>query len=822
MTGRRGLLWLLAGLALALLVGRWVAGLYGDWAFHHALGADALWRGRMLDLALLRSAAFAVAFLFTFAHLFAVRQSIVALVLPRTIGGVEIAEAIPTRRLTLLALGGALLVALVFALTEHEWTLLAQALHGVPFREYEPYLDRDLGFYVNWLPFERHLFDNASVLLVLTAATVLFAYVVTPSVRWDERGLYVSTWVRRHLGVLGGIAIALVAWDWRLDRFALLDYGSGDLRYLYEARPFTAFDHRVLLPYLAVISFAALPVAVVFVWAVWRANLRLALGLLTAVFVAGPVTRVVILPAAAGPKAATRETVARQRPYDATRALFTRRAFGVDQIVSPDTLPFARLTVAQLARWVSSWDPAALSRFIERERRGTDVGAFAWQAGAMGLDAVLLRRAPSDAPPGATWPLDALRANAIESSGLPQSSVSASGSGIGGVMVYPGAPRYAIVADTVGRLAAPPFETGLQRLAQSWDQQNPRLLATEAPQPRPRIVTHRDALSRVDRLAPFLARGQTVTPVVRGDSLYFVIELFATAEFYPLTERILVDGRFVHYAHHAATAVVHAQSGAVTLLPVAQPDPVMRGWIARFPGLFTPRERAPEWMTSGLPPATDWAMIQGAMLGRTGVHGDTLPVSGMERVDDADADLTAGPPTLYQLDSTGVLGWGIPVSGAGRLAGLLVARGGIAPRTTLLPPTSDHSWTRLLEDLQFAADQAGFGRMLRDARRGRVQAVPDEGGTAFVQSFYEWPADGPPRLAGVVVIRGTKRFVGRTLADALGQAIDPTGGDVPAEVFRARAAQLYDGAAAALRAGDWRAYGEAWSALGRLLGRPPR
>jgi hypothetical protein len=175
MTGRRGLLWLLAGLALALLVGRWVAGLYADWAFHHALGADALWRARLLDLSLLRAGAFTVAFAFAFAHFFAVRQSIVALVLPRTIGGVEIAEAIPTRRLTLLALVGALAVALLFALTEREWTLLAQAMHGVRFAEYEPYLDRDLGFYVNWLPFERHLFDNAAVLLVLTAATVFLA-----------------------------------------------------------------------------------------------------------------------------------------------------------------------------------------------------------------------------------------------------------------------------------------------------------------------------------------------------------------------------------------------------------------------------------------------------------------------------------------------------------------------------------------------------------------------------------------------------------------------------------------------------------------------
>jgi len=822
MTGRRGLLWLLAGLALALLVGRWVAGLYADWAFHHALGADALWRARLLDLSLLRAGAFTAAFAFAFAHFFAVRQSIVALVLPRTIGGVEIAEAIPTRRLTLLAVVGALAVALLFSLTEHDWTTLAQAMHGVRFGEYEPYLDRDLGFYVNQLPFERHLFENAAVLLVLTSATVFLAYVVTPSVRWDASGLYVSTWVRRHLGVLAGCAIALVAWDWRLDRFALLGYGSGDATLLFEARPFTAFDHRILLPYLAVTSFVALPVAVIFVWSVWRANLRLALVLLSAVVIAGPVARVVILPAAAPARLDARVSTERRRPYDATRTLFTRRAFGVDQVASPDTLAPERLDDAHLARWVTSWDPAALARFIERDRRGTDVAAFAWTPGLLGLDAVLVRRAPDDAPPGTSWPADQVRANAVDGAGLPLASLGVMTNGIGGVLVYPGAPRYALVADTLGRLAAPPFETGPQRLAQAWDQQNPRLLAQDAPAPRPRIVTERDAVERLARLTPFLERGETVTPVVRGDSLYWVVELFSTAEHYPLTERLLVDGRFVHYAQHAATAVVQAQTGRVMLLPVANPDPVMRSWMARLPTLFTAREDAPGWMTAGLPPATDWTMIQGAVLGRTGVRGESLPVGSLARVDDADADLTTGPPTLHQLDSAGTLGWGIPVASTDRLIGLLVSRGGLAPRTTLLPPTSEANWTGILEALQRAADEAGFGRALKDSRRGRVQAVPSTEGVIFVQSFYEWPADGPPRLAGVAVLKGPRTYVGRTVADALGQTVEATGRDVPSEVFRARAAQLYDAAAAALRVGDWRAYGEAWSALGRLLGRPQR
>ncbi len=820
MTGRRGLLWPLAGIALALLVGRWVAGLYGDWAFHHALASDAVWREGLMMTAVLRLATFALAFAFAFGNLFAVRQSIVALVLPREVGGVEFSEAIPTRRLTVLALVVSLVIATLFALSEQDWTLLSQALHGVPFGEFDPYLDLDLGFYVHWLPFERHAQQLAAVLVALTAAVVVAAYVITPSVRWDERGLYVSTWVRRHLGVLGAVGIACIAWDWRLDRFGLLMSGSGDSRYVFEVRPFTTFDHRVLLPYLTVIAFAALPIAAVFAAAVWRGHLRLAIGLLTALFVGGPIARV-ILPTSTWTLSAERRSAEAQRPYVATRMLFTRRAFGVDQVARPDTAPLAMLTDAQVARWVSAWDPAAMVRYIERERRGEDVAVLAWTAGTGGLEAQLLRRAPSDAPPGARWPADRLRADASDGLGSPVLSLGLTGatSGVGGVLVYPGAPRYALVADTLGRLAAPSYSGGLERLLLAWDQQNPRLLAAEPPQPRPKLITERDALARLARVVPFLERGETITPVVRGDSLYWVVELFATSTEYPLSELLRIEGGAVHYAQHAATAVIQAQSGAITLLPVMRPDPIMRTWMSRFPSIFTPRERAPRWMITGLPPAVDWALLQGAMVGRTGANGDTLPVSQLARIDDADADLTTGPPTLFQMDSLGTLGWGVPVANADRMAGLLVARGGIAPRTTLLGPGRERDWTQILEDMQEAADDAGIGRVLKDSRRGRVQAVPTVRGTMFVQSFYEWPGDGVPRLAGVVAMRGEEVRVGRTLGVALGQLEGRAGVGRSEGEFRGEVGRIYDALLTAMRVGDWKAYGEAWEALGRVLGR---
>lgn len=816
MTGKRGVLWLVAGIALALLVGRALAGVYADWAFFRAHGALSVWRTAFATSAAMRLATFVAAFAFTFANLYAVRQSIVSLVLPRRLGNLDFGETVAPARLTSVALSGALLVALAFAAFGHDWTVAALALDGAPFAEAEPYFERDLGFYVAWLPFERRLNALVTVLVVSVTALVATLYAVTPSVRWDVRGLYVSTWVRRHLGILGALVIGLVGWEWRLDRFALLVEGTGAGLAPGDPAPFGRLDHRVLTPYLVVISFLAYPVAVSFALAVWRGWVRVALVLTSILILLGPVTRV-LLPVVGGGRAAARE--ARERPYRSTRALYTRRAYAVDDIARGPAAATA-LADAQAARWVSAWDPAALSRYLELERRGTDVAAFAWQGGGGSLDAVLLRGAPPESPPGTRWPADRVVATVADARGLPVAAPGALANGIAGVLVEPGAGRWALVADTTGRLVAPPFEGTLERLAQAWDQQNPRLLAMDAPAPRPRLVTHRDVRDRLKRLVPFFRPGGTITPVLRADSLYWVVELFAVAREYPLTEPLDFAGARVHYARHAATAVVQAQTGRVTLLPSVHPDSLGASWVRRFPQLFTPRADAPGWLSSALPPPLDLVLVQGVMAGRTGFLGDTMPVSSIARVDDADADLLEGPRTLFQVDSTGVLAWSVPVLSGSEVDGALTVRGGLSPRTEYRPVAAPIAWTEVLERLQRAADEAGMGRALPHSRRGRVQTVPTQAGVAFVQSFYEWPPDGPPRLAGVAVLSEGRTTVGRSLAEALGERIEPPARALPVEVFRARVSALYDAMAAAQRAGDWRAYGDAWAALGRLLGRP--
>src|SRR5512140_2714965 len=103
MTARRGLALAGAVLAAALIAGRLLAGAYAEWAWFGALGADSLWKARLISLSALRTALFVAAFAFAFANLLAMRRSIVSLVLPRRLANLEIGEAVPGRSLTVIA-----------------------------------------------------------------------------------------------------------------------------------------------------------------------------------------------------------------------------------------------------------------------------------------------------------------------------------------------------------------------------------------------------------------------------------------------------------------------------------------------------------------------------------------------------------------------------------------------------------------------------------------------------------------------------------------------------------------------------------------------
>ncbi|MHB1311372.1 MAG: UPF0182 family protein [Gemmatimonadaceae bacterium] len=813
MTARRGLLLAGVALALALVAGRLLAGAYADWAWYRAMDAESLWTARLLALTVLRGGLFAVAFVFTFANLFAMRRSIVSLVLPRQLGNLEIGEAVPARALTGAAVAISLLIAGALAIPEGDWVSVLRARWATPLGELDPYLQRDLAFWMGWLPLERAVHEWFVTLAVVVGVTLMLLYGLTPSVQVERGRVHISTWVRRHFAIYSALLLLLVAWGYRLDTFDLLIHGSG------ARETFVAFDHRVLYPYLIALTVATCCTALMVAWTGWMGYQRATIGGLLLVLVAGPIGRMV-LPMLDRRAADERERGRLDRPYRNVRALYTRRAYGVDEVLRGAAADSLRVNAARLATSVSGWDPAALSRAIADEPGLPAVDrAISWRVTAAGQlrASVLVGNAaqdaaraplarqesdPSDADDrGAPWP----------SPDIVATSVPALAVGFGLTPVLP-------VADTLGRVAAPTFPAGWQRIALAWSVRNLRLAASGADPRHTRLLLHRDVLERVRLLLPFFTAGGTPQAVVAGDSLWWAVELFNASADYPLTEPLQLNGLPIRTAVPAGIALVNAQSGRLRVVLPERPDGVTRWWRDHLPHLFTPRRAVDPALLAALPAPVDRAVLQGSALARVGFRNDTLDARPLFDADDADLDLLPGTAQPF-VSGTGSLAWAVTaVDGVDRVRGAFVAVGGASPATALVEQPDTLRWATMLDRLQRAADSAGISRSRRHPRRGRVQVVPTTEGLYLFQSFYEWPPERAPGLRGVVALHAGTTQAGSSLLTALGAPSHPAGSD---GAVRIRVAKLYAELRDAMRRGDWNAFGRTLDALGLVVGSRP-
>ncbi|HJQ21573.1 MAG TPA: UPF0182 family protein [Gemmatimonadaceae bacterium] len=791
MLGRRWLFLLLAGAAIALLVGRVIAEIYTEYLWYASLGAADVWGAKYGALVALRVLCGTVATLFVFANLYAVRQSVVSLVLPRRIGNLDIGEEVPRRRLTGTAAALALLIGIGFAWTQNDWSGYLAARIGQPFGESDPYFQTDLGFFVYRLPFELSLFNWTVSMVLIVIGLVVALYALTPSLRWEQGTLYVSGYVRRHLAMLAGVLLLVLAWHYRLEMYTLLGEGSsGEFSYL---------DHRVVIPANLLLSLVTLGAGLTVLWAGWTGQMRLAFAALTGVIVAALIARQ-LAPIIGKRATADTDPNVRDRPYEATRAGYTRRAYAVDRIVTDSALRFA--TLADAAPYVPVWDEGALRRATDRVVPGAAVG---WSVGDTGIVALLPTLSP-------TAIVTAFSASAAEDNGTPSRSVrTPTGADPPAMLIVAdSSARPIVIADSSGHVNAPTLTSAGVRFAHALSMQDFRVWLGALPEPSPKLVARRAVRSRVRMLAPFFAQGTTVAPIWYADSLAWALELYATSRTYPLSQRISVAGESRAYFQHAATAIVNAATGRTVLVADSLPDPVTSTWMARFPRLFVRAMSLPAAVRHQLPPARDGGRAQAVAFGRFGTRGQTDVVRHLPDDDGADSALTSAPSPLLAFPDAGTPGAVFPLLDSREaLRGIVVALGGPGHRSVWIPAgQTNRSWNNALDSLR-GTDTVSASLLVR----GYVRVVPVKNDVVLVQPRYDWRGGGAPRLLYVAALSGDSVRSDRTLLALAGRATTPTG---PTD-FRSRVRELYDEMRRANARGDFAAFGRAFDALGALL-----
>jgi uncharacterized membrane protein (UPF0182 family) len=319
---------LLIGVVIAaavLLGGRAASAVYADYTWYAALGASALWGERAGDLLLIYGIGSVIAVLFAFLNLSALGRSIGVLTLPRRLANVEFGEAVPRKYIDRFAFVLSLAIAAALTPALPGWTLLARARLRVSFREIDPYFLHDLSFYTTWLPFEKAVYAWAMLLAVIVSIVVVILYSLTPGLRWERAGLRMSVRVRRHLSVLAALLLLITMWSYRLESYDLLIRGSG------EEGVFSYVDHQWLLPGLLLLSIATAAAAITVLLSGWTGQLRTSFVAVTVIVVLS-ISVQEIVPWFVRRVTPREAQMVRERPYIATRADFTRRAYTLNAV----------------------------------------------------------------------------------------------------------------------------------------------------------------------------------------------------------------------------------------------------------------------------------------------------------------------------------------------------------------------------------------------------------------------------------------------------------------------------------------------------------
>ena len=791
--GRRWLLLSVAAAAGALLIGKLAAHLYADYLWYSALGAADVWRARYGALLLLRAGAAAAATLFVFANLYAVRQSVVSLVLPRRVGNLDIGEEVERKHLTWTAAALSVLIGVALAWAWDDWSGLLMVRHGLPFGESDPYFATDLAFYVYWLPFEMQLFRWALTMVLLVIGLVVLLYALTPSLRWESGSLYISGYVRRHLAMLAGVLLVVLAWHHRLDMFAVLGHGSG------PEGAFGYLDHRVRIPADLILSLITFGAGLTVLWSGWTGQMRLAFAAITGVLVATLGARLVapfIVERAIG----DRDPVARERPYQATRAGYTRRAFAVDRIQVVDSA-FGFLSLRDAAPFVPVFDEGVLPTSVE-PAPGSD---FAWTVSDTG---VLVSAVNVGGSPVRVLPAG------VGTAGLPL-RVPLEEPRVSLLVVPDSTARPRIVSDSAKVIAAPALNSRLARFAHALSMQDFRVWLGALPAPNPRAVARRTVRERVAALAPVFMQGASISPVWSAGDLFWAVDLYSVSSTYPLSKRIISGGAERSYLQHAATALVNTTTGRVTLLADSAPDPVAATWQQRFPRLFSRHAAITPAVRRQLQPAREGARAQAAAFARYGTRGaNSERGNRLPDQEGPDSALALTDQPLLGLPALDAVGYLQPVLDRGdRILGVFVATGGTARRAMWWPLRAPGPvWHEALDRLQ-ATDTLDRPQMVR----GYVRPVPLGGSVALVQPRYDWNEGDRPRLLRLSILEGDSVRTAPLLVDSAARPVAARPA-APAD-FRERVALLYEEMRRAMARGDWAAYGRAFNELGTLIAR---
>ncbi|HEX9611658.1 MAG TPA: UPF0182 family protein, partial [Gemmatimonadales bacterium] len=313
--------------------------LAAEWPWFNSLGYGRVFTTRLVAGGLLGLVIGGVAFAFLYANLRFAQRGVVPN--PLIIQLSPDAPALDvTRLIRRLALPAALGLALLFAIGgAGGWLRVLQFLHRTPFGVTDPVFGRDVSYYVFTIPVLAGALGMLTALTMLALIAAVVLYVVRRDVVAFQRNVTVEPSARMHLAGLIALLFLLAALRVYFLRIpALLQSTTGPLVGASFA------DLHATLIGLRIAGLAALAGAALVLWGATSKRLARQTVLAVAIYFGVSLLGVAVYPAVVQRLVVAPNELTKETPQLAHHIAATRRAWGLDSVVTRDLSGEARLT----------------------------------------------------------------------------------------------------------------------------------------------------------------------------------------------------------------------------------------------------------------------------------------------------------------------------------------------------------------------------------------------------------------------------------------------------------------------------------------------
>jgi uncharacterized membrane protein (UPF0182 family) len=151
-----------------------------------------------------------------------------------------------------------------------------------------------------------------------------------------------------------------------------------------------------------------------------------------------------------------------------------------------------------------------------------------------------------------------------------------------------------------------------RRLLFSFYYRDVNLLVTENIIPGSRILLRRNITDRIRYIAPFITQDRDPYIVLHDGQLNWIVDGYTFSDHYPYSQ---INGDGINYIRNSVKVIVNAYTGRTTFYVSDIDDPVIRTWERIYPGMFKPLSEMPPDLHAHIRYPEDFFLTQAEMYG---------------------------------------------------------------------------------------------------------------------------------------------------------------------------------------------------------------